>query len=107
MVEGLEHLAGGTGVAPCGIGVAVTQNILDDVDTAAALMQMGSGGVAQTMDGVGAGDPGALACLVEGEGEGCFLDARVRGAGVEQPSDRSRTDVAPVAAQVLEHPAGQ
>ena len=67
MVEGLEHLAGGTGVAPCGVGVAVSQNILDDVDTAAALMQVGGGGVAQTMEGVGAVDTGAFACLVEGE----------------------------------------
>ena len=44
---------------------------------------------------------------VEGEGEGCFLDGRVRRAGVEQPGERSRADVAPVAAQVLEDPVGE
>ena len=70
VVERLEHLAGGAGVAAGRVGAAMPERVPDHFDVAAALKQMGRGRMTQAVEAVAGGDANPLARLLEGPVQG-------------------------------------
>ncbi len=83
MLEGLEHLAGGTGVAARGVGLPMSERVLNDIDTATAFVHVRGTRMTEAVKAVAVVNADPVTSRVEGVAQDVGLDGFVRRFAVE------------------------